>query len=684
MVKFLLSLVIIFFIFTPKIIYAQARDQFITLVNPIRVSSYSQDPAASLNNQYTLIKNNNLAASWLFTFDALDKDELIEVIKLMDKNQDIGIFMEITEDSAQKAGITYNQTDSWHRANSIFLSGYSMEQRIRFIDSVFNKFKEQLGYYPTSVGAWSIDSYSLEYMQKKYGITANLVCADQFETDGYTFWGQYWAYPYYPSKLHSLIPGIGDNKINVVNIQWAPRDPLNGYLSPSGKRASLYSTQDYYTNGLDDDYFEKLINLYGKKHTNLFGQITFGLEGDFNPETYLDKGQYAKYIQIAKKMQDTGEFKIINMEQFSDWFRQKLPDGTPNYSISSDDFLGTNKNSIWYLTPNYRVGLIVDKQQKKLSLFDLHIYPHNFQDPFSNMVNDQLDLYLTLPSVINGIYPESILSFDNTELVSFNNSSDTSELVFSDNRKITFNNKQIIFENFVDLRNKLISSYTIYKKSNNIQTITLKSEFPFSNKGYLFRGLTLEAEYFLKQKKVIIALTILTLVFIVSLFLIWKRTKRRKLFISIIFLIIMICLSLSFYKYSKEYYVSQSEVDALLNLKKLPTGKVLIADSICLQCSYQSTNQPAVFANKRSYVQGLSGKSLIFDKGLIEVAADNFHQSSEVKKEQARDYLKQQDVKYIYLVKHQDYLEKIPYSPGDINAARIFVNSDAEIWRIKQ
>ncbi|MCL4416690.1 MAG: hypothetical protein M1365_08360, partial [Actinobacteria bacterium] len=272
------AIIILLFCVLPTSIFAKSDnpDQFINIVNPVRISSYTKDPVSGLNSEYEEIKKRGLPATWLLTYEVISNNDLVLAIKQMDKSQELGIFMEIAPEFANQAEVVYNKTDSWHRANSVFLSGYTQEDRKKLIDTIFIKFKETFGFYPTSVGAWWIDSYSLEYMKEKYGITANLTCADQFETDGYHIWGQYWGAPYYPSKNHAGIPAQDENsKLDLVTIQWAPRDPLNGYQS------SAYSTQDYFALGFNIDYYEKLIRIYAEKHKNSFGQITLGLEGDY-------------------------------------------------------------------------------------------------------------------------------------------------------------------------------------------------------------------------------------------------------------------------------------------------------------------------------------------------------------------------------------------------------------------
>src|SRR3989338_3425895 len=119
-------------------IWVSAQDngnnQFITLVNPVRISVYTKDPVQSLTSQYFEINKRNLPASWLFTYDVLENKEVTIFAKQMDQKQDLGIFLEVTPNFAKNASVIYNKTDSWHRSNSVFLSGYTQEDRKRLID----------------------------------------------------------------------------------------------------------------------------------------------------------------------------------------------------------------------------------------------------------------------------------------------------------------------------------------------------------------------------------------------------------------------------------------------------------------------------------------------------------------------------------------------------------------------
>lgn len=366
------------FIFNPQKLRASQENQFITIVNPVRISSYNPTPGESIKSQYGVIKKNNLPATWLLTLDVLNDNNAINVLKSFDKNQELGIFLEISQSSAGKSGIGYHNTGSWHFANAVFLSGYEQSERIKFMDTVFAKFKEQFGYYPVSVGAWWVDSFSLQYMYDKYGIIANLGVADQYATDNYQVWGTYWSTPYYPNKIHAGIPAASpDNKIGVVTFQWAPREPRRGYYS------SLYSTQDYFTTPqLDINYFAKLIDV--------FSQVTVGLESDFTPDVY--QGEYTKQMQVVAQKSASK----VTMKDFAKWYKDKFPEISPEQKIDFDGM-------IWYQSPYYRLG--IDKTNRKI--IDFRIYPTNYPEPYYLWPNREKDLRINIPSLVDSVQDPS-------------------------------------------------------------------------------------------------------------------------------------------------------------------------------------------------------------------------------------------------------------------------------------
>ena len=131
MKKIILLLIIYnLFLFSPSKVLAQESEKYITIVNPVRISKYSKSPVDSLKNEYSVINKLELPATWLLTYDALNNKDGVEVIKEMDKFQEIGLFLEITPSFATDAGVEYHNSGSWHHANSVFLSGYTQQNEL--------------------------------------------------------------------------------------------------------------------------------------------------------------------------------------------------------------------------------------------------------------------------------------------------------------------------------------------------------------------------------------------------------------------------------------------------------------------------------------------------------------------------------------------------------------------------
>lgn len=610
--KFFITFVLCIFVFFLSCgdIFADDSGQFITVINPVRISWYSTNPSESLKTEYSVIRKNNISATWLLTYDSMQNNSVLSIIKKMDKGQEFGIFLEVTPDFAKDSGITYHNTGSWHHATSVFLSGYTQDERKILIDKVFQVFKEKFGQYPTSVGSWWTDSYSLSYMKERYGIVANLTCSDQLSTDGYQIWGQPWVLPYIPSKFHTAVPASNnEKKLGVVNLQWAPRDPLNGYDS------SLYSTQDYMVAPKRQDifFFRKLVELYTS-----YGQVTVGLESDLSPDVY--KNEYAKQMDVVTEMKLKG-IKIVTMSDYAKWYLQKYQNISPPTLIESKDLLGMDTKSFWYSGPNYRLFYINDGE--KLEIKDLRIYNSNLQEPYYVSPNSSFNLTINIPYVIS---------------VS-ENPNDT--WVLSKEAKITTSEDSIeIVGSGVEVPDKVENSKLLKIEVLNNKIIITFPKQDISKDGIVTHDFSVEAIHFFKQKKSILQLFIGKG---------WNYFKKV------------------------DYLIPQSEIYALLYLKSLPAGKVLVYDNECLQCTYHTQLPPPSFSNRRSYVAKESGHSIIY----------NFSVFKAKDRETVKNDLKKLGVKYVYLVKFEDYKEELPFSPGDLGVERIFSNANAEIWRVK-
>lgn len=666
-------IVSLLFVLTPEQVSAQ--NQFVTIVNPIRTPLYDRDLKANLEAQYRELAKRQMTATWLLTYDVMQDPKVSSEFSLMNKSQEFGIFLEVTPKLAKDADVLYNKTDSWHRANSVFLSGYTQEERFKLIDKIFESFKQLFGYYPNSVGAWWIDSYSLEYTKTKYNITANLTVSDQFSTDGYQVWGQYFSTPYYPSKYHAAMPAVAlENKLDIVTIQWAPRDPLNGY---GGGEESLYSTQDYFTINLSDEYFAKLVDLYARTNQNKFGHITVGLEGDLSPQAY--KGIFAKQLDIIKAKEQQGVIRVITMKDFSNWYRNNFQALSPAQIIQTDDLLGKKIKTIWYQSPNFRINIIYNYDTKETKVRDFRTYHNNFQEPYYISPNRDLNLSINLPSQIDSASnpdEEWIVFADQLENIE---DGDEKLILNYKKHKIKLTKEEIeIVGDMKDVPNLLIKSSLIdIKKSANKINLRPKARWNFPQEGLIFRALTQEGTYFLRQRKIML-LEILTVLSFCGIVLFISRKNLTSFYKAVIIGGLALVIIGGGFKWylsnSRLYFVNQSELDALNRLKLMSGKRIVVYDRVCLQCSWHTLHMPAVFANKRDYVRKITGKDIIYNSSVFNAKT----------RLDAKQELNKLNADYIYLVRFEDYVELAPFSPGDLDIEEIYSNANAQIWKIKK
>jgi hypothetical protein len=318
-------------------------DRYVTFVNPVRGRERWRDNSIKpLNNQYTALADRDLAATWLLQYDAIDDSDVVGELYLFDSDQELGLFLEVSPNLAKDADVYYPHATPWDDPNAVFLSGYERKERVAMLDTLFGKFKETFGYYPSSVGAWWIDSYSLDYISQKYGVKAAMIVADQKTTDDYGVWGQWWGVPYYPSEANILVPASSqEDKLDVVVTQWAQRDITKAY--GEGPKISNFSLQanDYIKQGKDTSYFINLVENY-LDCRNPVGQVTVGLETGMESVTYLDE-----YVNQLDSLLELKDIDFVTLSEFYAKYKNVFPEYPEKYVL--DD--GT---SSWLMTPEFR------------------------------------------------------------------------------------------------------------------------------------------------------------------------------------------------------------------------------------------------------------------------------------------------------------------------------------------
>lgn len=382
----------LFFIF-PSLAYA-ADKNYATLVFPVRGREYWRQ-GRDISNLESLTAMVTAPSTWLIQYDALTDSQIMSTLKNI-TSAEFGLFLEVTRNLALDSFVNYPwETEKWERADKVFLSGYDPSDRFQLIDTAFSKFKSVLGFYPTSVGAWYIDSRSLEYLNRKYHVQIVLGVSDQYLTDGYQIWGQYIGEPYYPSLGSSIEPALGkEDKIGPVKIQWAAREPLLSY--GAGVQFSNFSVQvnDYVRyQHQDRKYLDRLLRLYTTELDLPLSQITLGvevgeLESQFLP-ALSDEFSTAKDLGLT----------LATMSQFAAVYREAYPDTSPSYSITSA--IG-DRSLTWFQSPKYRAGVL--KQNDKQTLVDLRQYHSSrFYDNDWSEADRRQNLYRVVPALVDQI-----------------------------------------------------------------------------------------------------------------------------------------------------------------------------------------------------------------------------------------------------------------------------------------
>lgn len=386
-----------FFIFSSLVLLKPvfANSSYLTIISLVRSSSkWINQDRNWLKSQADLIADNGYAGTWLVDYDAIG--DFREELKALNDRSEIGLLLELTPSLASKLNLPYDKLVSPDEPQNVFLSGYSRDQRKKIIDEMFLRFFAQFGYFPKSVGAWFVDSWSLNYMKSKYRIETALIVADQYGTDKETVRGHPWQAAYYPSKKNILKPASDvSEKQDVVVIQWAAREPLWGW--GKGLAYSNFSVQanDYTKQGLGADFFLKLARKYLYNEVSDFNQLTVGIEVGQEGAKYFE--EFKKQILAIGEL---GSLKVVTMNQFGQDFRQRFPKVFEGSALSWQGEDSIYKWAVWYSGRNYRLGIASD--ENGVYVRDLRVYGQ-FQDDLSFLADRRSFLFRQIEGLIDEV-----------------------------------------------------------------------------------------------------------------------------------------------------------------------------------------------------------------------------------------------------------------------------------------
>lgn len=390
--KVLLTLLLLVLLFIPTNVHAADQLPSISVINQIRGPQLGLEKAdllTSLKGQFEITKKYDVRATWLWQYSALEDRKLTAYAREEMRDQEMGIFLEIDRNFAEKSGLLYRGQGPWYFSDGLFLFSYDHSERKKYIDVVFSKFYDTFGYFPKSVGAWWIDAWSLSYMHDKYGVTSSLRAADQLDLDVYSIWGTPWSISYLASSTNAGVPAQSIEKSSgVLMLQWASRDPVLGYgASPS---ASLYSLQDYF-HFKENAYFTDLLKTYLDGPTK---NAVIGLEGGYAPISY--EGMYERHLKVASELVKNREVQILPAREYADkYFNTLYKDGV--YLLRKDS--ETGDQAFWYQSSKYRIG--IKRVGSQLFIADIRDYTRMLAEEYYLSPNTQGYLRIDEPSMLD-------------------------------------------------------------------------------------------------------------------------------------------------------------------------------------------------------------------------------------------------------------------------------------------
>lgn len=583
----------IFFIATPET-YAQEKP-YATVINQIRGNQLGLtgiDLEASLKAHHQSTAEEGISATWLWQFSALENSNLIQYAKQEMQKDEHGLFLEIDPNTAEKNEIRYRGTHQWYHSDGLFLTSYDVWERQKLIDGIFEKFKQQFGYYPTAVGAWWVGAEPIKYMKQKYGITAVLQCADQFGTDAYSIWGTPWSIPYIPREDNAAVPS-DTKKSGVVIMQWAPRELLNGYGKDS--EASTFSAQDFHLKGYPTQFLDKLKDQIA---TQKIDQIIVGVESGFPPESFKT-GHYKAVMQKIKQWNESKQVQLAQMSEVSQsLLKEKKPPLKQNMITKDAD---SQDQSYWYHSSVFRINVI--KNKDGVLLRDIRDYQFTGQEEFYQTPNIHPYFKVNTHAVIDTIrFPSNLWKIsDNNSDISYLVDGKEVVIMQGSTRLLTIQSTQFV----VHTDNAPPSELSPLFKSNN-STHKYRSHFPINRdikklqyhlsirNQHLFQDLSaniIKAESWINFRKRNQAISVVTALLIcVSLILIIKLfSKKINLYKFLVLPLILFSITEYIYQLStkNQVTINDFEIDALLARNITPKNSTIIIQEIDL--NYQSS-----------------------------------------------------------------------------------------------
>jgi hypothetical protein len=369
-IRFVFLLLVIFssLSLNVKLVQATAAEysKEVVIINQVRgAECCDAGSLALLRKTYAKLEELKLPATFVLRYDALLDPDYQAFFTTLPSTYEIGAFLEITPSLASASGVAYKGTSSnWYEAQHAYTVGYELKDRKKIIDQYMHQFFKVFGYYPKTTTAWVMDTDSIAYLHKRYGVIAHQITREQWGTDSYTLSGGPIHYPYQPSKNWVFLKD-SQSTAGPLILRQTGSDPLLNYGDPT----SSFTTQpnDYTRDGKNIEYFTFLATELLNQDINRYGFLLLGLENSLSEEVHTEFQR-----QLTVLQQDT-EIEYHTAADFARFYQAELAGTQPVTVVHGTDFFSkaVNPEVAGVSTDYYRAWLL--KQSRTQAILDWQV-----------------------------------------------------------------------------------------------------------------------------------------------------------------------------------------------------------------------------------------------------------------------------------------------------------------------
>lgn len=327
--------------------------------------------------QQRIAHENGLKTTIQMTYASLFNDEAVALAK--EDHEKYG-----DEIALSLLGLPCKEFREKYKTKDFCIWMFSMEDKKKIVNDVFEKFYEKFGFYPESTGSYYMDAELTNYIKEKYPMVKSAVATCWEEgpkayhtcnNSWYTlFDGGPWA-PWIPSKQNTHAPAANEAEDSgIVAIPHLSRDLIACYDGNGSNfgthpqnvlRGMIYDSKTW-----DMPYFYNLVDQYRdlEKYNNGYAyNMMFVGPGWMNkmgrweaPYELLLKS-YEDGCAYYGKLKKEGRLTDMTMAEFADYYRKKKHYTEPECALWRDILYGSDKQLFWYCDPYMRACVNMDQ-----------------------------------------------------------------------------------------------------------------------------------------------------------------------------------------------------------------------------------------------------------------------------------------------------------------------------------